>query len=59
MHLGTVYDMYIQLYMSVVWSQMEHLCYEERLRGGTVQPGEEKARGGILSLCACGLLVGN
>jgi len=25
---------------------LEHLSYEERLRAGTVQPGEEKAQGG-------------
>lgn len=39
--------MCILVLMSVVWSQMEHLCYEARLRAGTVHPGEEKAKGDI------------
>jgi len=30
---------------------LEHLTYEERLRAGTVQPGEEQALGDLINVC--------
>ena len=29
---------------------LEHLFYEERLRAGTVQPGQEKAQGDVINV---------
>ncbi|KAK4812717.1 hypothetical protein QYF61_015036 [Mycteria americana] len=30
---------------------LEHLCYEERLRAGTVQPGAEQAQADLIRVC--------